>query len=161
MAISVDPPEVSRDLSKKAGYTFSILSDPNAEVIRRYDLLHVVGGLTGMILPGPQSSWWTRREWCVGSTSPRTFVCGRERTKCLPQQRVCDSEAFSFAEALSRPPMRFVPIKTDSVLGTRGRMIHTPASGSDQEILGRWSANRKCALSSALFRRVEVPLALK
>jgi hypothetical protein len=24
-----------------------------------------------------------------------------------------------------------------------------------------WSANRKCALSSALFRRVEVPLALK
>ncbi len=44
MAISVDPPEVSRDLSKKAGYTFSILSDPNAEVIRRYDLLHVGGG---------------------------------------------------------------------------------------------------------------------
>jgi hypothetical protein len=26
-------------------------------------------------------------------------VCGRERTKCSPQQRVCDSEAFSFAEA--------------------------------------------------------------
>jgi hypothetical protein len=24
-----------------------------------------------------------------------------------------------------------------------------------------WSANKKCALSSALFRRVEVPLALK
>ncbi len=44
MAISVDPPEVSRDLSKKAGYTFSILSDPNAEVIRRYNLLHVGGG---------------------------------------------------------------------------------------------------------------------
>jgi hypothetical protein len=28
-------------------------------------------------------------------------------------------------------------------------------------IPGSWSANRKCALSSALFRRVEVPLALK
>src|SRR5882724_2398548 len=28
-------------------------------------------------------------------------------------------------------------------------------------ILGEWSATRKCALSSALFRRVEVPLALK
>jgi len=26
---------------------------------------------------------------------------------------------------------------------------------------GEWSANRKCALSSALFRRVKVPLALK
>jgi peroxiredoxin len=44
VAISVDPPEVSRDLCKKAGYTFTVLSDPNAEVIRRYDLLHVGGG---------------------------------------------------------------------------------------------------------------------
>jgi len=47
VAISVDPPEVSRALSQKAGYTFSILSDPNAEVIRRYDLLHVGGGPDG------------------------------------------------------------------------------------------------------------------
>jgi hypothetical protein len=29
------------------------------------------------------------------------------------------------------------------------------------EVLDELSANRKCALSSALFRRVEVPLALK
>jgi peroxiredoxin len=40
VAISVDAPEVSRNLAAKAGYTFPILSDPNAEVIRRYDLLH-------------------------------------------------------------------------------------------------------------------------
>ena len=53
MAISVDPPEVSRDLSKKAGYTFSILSDPNAEVIRRYDLLHVRGGPEGHDISRP------------------------------------------------------------------------------------------------------------
>ena len=53
MAISVDPPEVSRDLSKKAGYTFSILSDPNAEVIRRYDLLHVGGGPGGHDIARP------------------------------------------------------------------------------------------------------------
>lgn len=53
MAISVDPPEVSRDLSKKAGYTFSILSDPNAEVIRRYDLLHVGGGPDGHDIARP------------------------------------------------------------------------------------------------------------
>ncbi len=44
MAISVDSPEISRGLTKRAGYTFTILSDPNAEVIRRYDLLHVAGG---------------------------------------------------------------------------------------------------------------------
>ncbi len=53
MAISVDPPEVSRDLSKKAGYTFSILSDPNAEVIRRYNLLHVGGGPDGHDIARP------------------------------------------------------------------------------------------------------------
>ena len=44
VAISVDAPEVSRSLAGKAGYTFPILSDPNAEVIRRYDLLHKSGG---------------------------------------------------------------------------------------------------------------------
>ncbi len=53
MAISVDPPEVSRDLSKKAGYTFSILSDPNAEVILRYNLLHVGGGPDGHDIARP------------------------------------------------------------------------------------------------------------
>jgi peroxiredoxin len=47
VAISVEPPEVSRDLCKKAGYTFSVLSDPKAEVIRRYDLLHVGAGPEG------------------------------------------------------------------------------------------------------------------
>jgi peroxiredoxin len=49
----VDPPDVSRDLSKKAGYTFSILSDPDAQVIRRYDLLHVGGGPDGHDISRP------------------------------------------------------------------------------------------------------------
>ena len=53
MAISVDLPEVSRELSKKAGYTFTILSDPNTEVIRRYDLLHVGGGPDGHDIARP------------------------------------------------------------------------------------------------------------
>ena len=53
MAISVDPPEVSRDLCRKAGYTFTVLSDPNAEVIRRYDLLHVGGGPDGHDIARP------------------------------------------------------------------------------------------------------------
>jgi len=53
VAISVDSPEVSRDLSKKAGYTFTILSDPNTEVIRRYDLLHVGGGPDGHDIARP------------------------------------------------------------------------------------------------------------
>jgi len=44
VAISVDPPDVSRDLARKAGYTFPLLSDPKAEVIGRYHLLHKGGG---------------------------------------------------------------------------------------------------------------------
>jgi peroxiredoxin len=47
VAISVDPPQTSRDLARKAGYTFPLLSDGNAEVIRRYHLLHHAGGPEG------------------------------------------------------------------------------------------------------------------
>jgi peroxiredoxin len=43
VAISVDAPEVSRNLAQKSGYTFTILSDPDAAVIRRYHLLHAAG----------------------------------------------------------------------------------------------------------------------
>ena len=44
MAISVDPPPVSEHLREKQGYSFTFLSDPQTEVIRRYDLLHHAGG---------------------------------------------------------------------------------------------------------------------
>ncbi len=40
MAISVDAPDVSEHLRGKQGYTFTFLSDPKTDVIRRYDLLH-------------------------------------------------------------------------------------------------------------------------
>ena len=53
MAISVDAPEVSRDLAAKAGYTFPILSDTSTEVIRRYDLLHKGGGPDGSDISRP------------------------------------------------------------------------------------------------------------
>ncbi len=44
MAISVDTPQQSADLSKRMGYTYQILSDPGAEIIRQYQLLHTGGG---------------------------------------------------------------------------------------------------------------------
>ena len=47
VGISVDPPEVSREHAGKQGYTFTLLSDPNAEVIRRYDVLHQGAGPGG------------------------------------------------------------------------------------------------------------------
>ena len=49
MAISVDPPEVTREHITKMGWTYTFLSDPKAEAIRRYDLLHAGGGQGGDI----------------------------------------------------------------------------------------------------------------
>jgi peroxiredoxin len=53
VAISVDSPEVSRNLAQQAGYTFTFLSDPNAEVIRRYDLVHAGAGENGHDIARP------------------------------------------------------------------------------------------------------------
>jgi peroxiredoxin len=53
VAISVDAPEVSRDLREKAGYTCTFLSDPKAEVIRRYDLVHAGAGINGQDIARP------------------------------------------------------------------------------------------------------------
>ena len=49
VAISVDPPETTREHLAKTGWTYTFLSDPKAEAIRRYDLLHAAGGETGDI----------------------------------------------------------------------------------------------------------------
>lgn len=38
VVISIDAPEISRALSREAGYTFTFLSDPSLTVIRRYDV---------------------------------------------------------------------------------------------------------------------------
>jgi peroxiredoxin len=53
VAISVDTPEESRNLCQQAGYTFTFLSDPKAEVIRRYDLLHAGAGIEGQDVARP------------------------------------------------------------------------------------------------------------
>ena len=53
IAISVDSPDVSQDLKQKAGYTFTFLSDPKAEVIRRYDLVHAGAGIDGQDIARP------------------------------------------------------------------------------------------------------------
>ncbi len=53
MAISVDAPAVSANLRQKAGYTFTFLADPNADVIRRYDLLHKGGWENGHDIARP------------------------------------------------------------------------------------------------------------
>jgi peroxiredoxin len=53
VAISVDTPEQSRDLCQKAGYTFTFLSDPKVDAIRRYDLVHAGAGTDGQDIARP------------------------------------------------------------------------------------------------------------
>ncbi|HEV8336674.1 MAG TPA: redoxin domain-containing protein [Candidatus Polarisedimenticolia bacterium] len=53
LAISVDPPEVNRRHRQELGFSFTFLSDPNAEAIRRYDLLHAGGGPDGKDISRP------------------------------------------------------------------------------------------------------------
>jgi peroxiredoxin len=53
VAISVDSPDVSRDFARKAGFTFPVLSDPNLEAIRRYDLVHAGQGVNGSDVARP------------------------------------------------------------------------------------------------------------
>lgn len=53
VAISVDSPEINRDMLKQSGYTFTFLSDPKAEAIRQYDLLHAGAGIEGQDVARP------------------------------------------------------------------------------------------------------------
>jgi len=53
VAISVDSPEQSADLVRKGRFRYTFLSDPKAEVIRRYDLLHKGGGEKGQDVARP------------------------------------------------------------------------------------------------------------
>jgi peroxiredoxin len=53
VAISVDAPDVSRNLAQQGGYSFPLLSDQNTEVIRRYDLVHAGAGENGHDIARP------------------------------------------------------------------------------------------------------------
>jgi peroxiredoxin len=53
VGISVDPPDINHRQSQKLGYTFSLLSDPKAKVIRRYDVLHRGAGPKGADIARP------------------------------------------------------------------------------------------------------------
>jgi len=49
----VDAPDVTKSLCQRRGYTYTFLSDPNAEVIRRYDVLHPGAGMKGHDIARP------------------------------------------------------------------------------------------------------------
>lgn len=53
VAVSVDSPEESRKLCQARGYTFPVVSDPNAAAIRRYGVLHAKAGEGGKDIARP------------------------------------------------------------------------------------------------------------
>ena len=53
VGISVDPPDINQRHSQKLGYTFPLLSDPDAKIIRRYDVLHPGAGPKGADIARP------------------------------------------------------------------------------------------------------------
>jgi peroxiredoxin len=53
VGISVDSPEVNRRQAQRLGYTFPLLSDPKAEVIRHYNVLHLGAGPKGADIARP------------------------------------------------------------------------------------------------------------
>ena len=89
VAISVDAPEVSRDLVRKAGYTFSVLSDPKAETIRLYDLVHAGAGVNGDDIARPA-------EFLVDSSGTVRWVNLTENywVRARPEQIITAAEAL-------------------------------------------------------------------
>jgi len=67
VAISVDTSEESRKLAQSQGYTFTILSDHNADVIRRYDLAHKGAGIHGEDIARPA-------EFLIDSTMTAVWI---------------------------------------------------------------------------------------
>ena len=53
VAISVDSPAASQKLCQSRGYRFPFLSDPKAETIRQYGVLHPKGGAEGKDIARP------------------------------------------------------------------------------------------------------------
>jgi peroxiredoxin len=53
VAVSVDEEEASRQHRQKMGFSFPLLSDQKAEVIRRYDVFHPGGGPKGADIARP------------------------------------------------------------------------------------------------------------
>lgn len=87
MAISVDPPATTRAHLEKTGWTYTFLSDAEAEVARRYDLLHPGGGLEGdiarpaeiLIDPGGTVRWVDLTDDYRIRTRPETVLAVFDR----------------------------------------------------------------------------------
>ena len=98
VAVSVDPPEVTRQHCAKQGYTYTFLSDPKAEVIRRYDILHPHAAPSGQDIARPA-------EFLIDSTGVVRWVNLTEdiRVRLHPEQALKAIDDLGLASRSSRP----------------------------------------------------------
>ena len=89
VAISVDPSAVTKHHAEKQGYTYTFLSDPKAEVIRRYDLLHSGGAPDGSDISRPA-------EFLLDSTGTVRWINLTEdiRVRARPEQVLSVAEGL-------------------------------------------------------------------
>ena len=81
---SIHVPRSLERAGRKAGYTFTILSDPKREVTRSYDLLHPAAGPGGSDIARRRSSTSTRPARSAGRTSRRRSPCAPLPSSCSP-----------------------------------------------------------------------------
>jgi peroxiredoxin len=124
VAISVDTPEQSRDLTQQAGYSFTFLSDPKAEVIRRYDVLHAAGGSGGEDIARPA-------EFLVDSSGTVRWVNLTENywVRARPEQILEVAKTLQWASEQSGSDLA---VATDSA-----RMLPKPP-GRYRSLFWRW-----------------------
>jgi peroxiredoxin len=89
LAISVDSPEESRELARKAGYTYPLLSDPNADVIKRYGILHQGAGMAGRDIARPAEFLVDR-----GGVVRWRNLTGDLRVRARPEQMLAAARAL-------------------------------------------------------------------
>jgi peroxiredoxin len=89
VAISVDASEVSKGLCQRHGYTYTFLSDPDAEVIRRYGVLHAGAGIKGHDIARPA-------EFLLDSSGTVRWVNLTEdlRVRARPEQMIEAAKAL-------------------------------------------------------------------
>ncbi len=119
VAISVDPPEINRDHAHRQGFTFTFLSDPKAEVIRRYDLVHAGAGPEGSDIARPA-------EFLIDSTGTVRWanLTGSFVVRARPAEilRAVDDLGLPHGCGTDGPP-RTPPVLT---CGERNRIVPTP-----------------------------------
>jgi peroxiredoxin len=89
VAISADTPEESAALCKKSGYTYTFLSDPKAEAIRKYDLVHGGAGVHGQDIARPA-------EFLIdsGGTVRWVNLTGDVKVRATPDEMLKAAEAL-------------------------------------------------------------------